>query len=307
MKNRTLQQFRLCLCLLILLSCRTDLPAQLDQCKGLPRYIAKMGLDPRKAYLSTTERNLVGLALIESEQPGNPEARILQVKQDKSWTNKGYLGAICTDQQGNSYILSAGKVNTLLNPFDKQNRVYKVDSQTGVMTTFVDLPMAVKPGPFNPFGVLGIFFDCSTNQLLVSTVAGSSEKKELGAVYKVDVKSKAITKLISEKDVYGLAVQIHKGKRTLFVADIRTSTVYAAEVDGANNLLSELKKEFSILGVGPRGDDKIRKIRFAKDGSMQLSTVLFYYNLTAPTDEQQSRLTYVFNSVSDRWELRSID
>jgi hypothetical protein len=203
--------------------------------------------------------------------------------------------------------LAAGKVNTLLNPFEKQNRVYKVDTYTGVMTTFVDLPMSIKPGPSNPFGVLGIFFDCSANQLLVSTVAGSSESREMGAVYTIDIATKKVTKLFGDKDIYGLAVQMHKGKRTLFVADVRSSTVYSAEVDASNKLVSELKKEFSILGIGPRGDDKIRKIRFAKDGSMQLSTVLFYYNLTAPSEEQQSKLTYVFNPASDRWELRAIE
>ncbi|MGB4819326.1 MAG: hypothetical protein WBP33_09450, partial [Saprospiraceae bacterium] len=54
------------------------LVGQMDQCKGLPTYFAKMGINPSRAYLSTTERNLVGMALIESEQPGNPNARIIK-------------------------------------------------------------------------------------------------------------------------------------------------------------------------------------------------------------------------------------
>jgi len=63
-----------CLCIF-----QFELLGQLDQCKGLPPYFLKKGINPQKAYLSTSEKFLVGMALIESEQPGNPNAKIIKV------------------------------------------------------------------------------------------------------------------------------------------------------------------------------------------------------------------------------------
>ena len=193
-----------CLC-----SFQFELLGQLDQCKGLPPYFLKKGINPQKAYLSTSEKFLVGMALIESEQPGNPNAKITKVIQDSSWTDKGFLGAICTDQSGNSYVLPSAKVNLLKNPLENQNTIYKVDANTGMMNAYVQIPMDILPGSFNPFGLLGSFYDCSTSQLIVSTVAGSSENREIGKVCKIDIKTKEITTLIDHKDIYGLALHIH--------------------------------------------------------------------------------------------------
>ncbi|MBK8643990.1 MAG: hypothetical protein IPN15_17815 [Saprospiraceae bacterium] len=303
-----MSQFTKCIGILIwLLSNYHAVIAQMDQCKGLPAYFSKMGINPSKAYLSTTERNLVGMALIESEQPGNPNARIIKIVQDKSWKDKGYLGAICTDHFGNSYVLPSAKVNMLQNPFEKQNNIYKVDANSGKMEEFVKIPMERMPGSFNPFGVLGSFYDCSTKQLLVSTVAGSDERQEIGSVYSVDVITKQIKKILSNKDIYGLAVHMHMGKRILFLSSARESKLYSIELDAANNPIGKLNEELSILGIGPRGDDKIRKIRFTKDGRMQLFTVLFYYNLTSPSEEQQSQMFFTYDPTNKNWKLSGIE
>jgi len=304
MMHNFINKYSFLFCMLIY---SNHLVGQMDQCKGLPAYFAKMGINPSRAYLSTTERNLVGMALIESEQPGNPNARIIKIVQDKSWKDKGYLGAICTDHFGNSYVLPSAKVNMLQNPFEKQNNIYKVDANSGKMEEFVKIPMERLPGSFNPYGVLGSFYDCSTKQLFVSSVAGSDEKREMGGVYTVDVLTKKIKKIISNKDIYGLALHVHLGKRILYMSSARESKLYSIEVDANNNPTSSLREEFSIQGLGPRGDDKIRKIRFTKDGRMQLSTVLFYYNLTAPSEEQQSTMTFDFDHGDNQWKLHSIE
>ena len=303
-----MSQFTKCIGILIwLLSNYHAVIAQMDQCKGLPAYFSKMGINPSKAYLSTTERNLVGMALIESEQPGNPNARIIKIVQDKSWKDKGYLGVICIDYFGNSYVLPLAKVNMLQNPFEKQNNIYKVDANSGKMEEFVKIPMERMPGSFNPFGVLGSFYDCSTKQLLVSTVAGSDEKREIGGVYTVDVLTKQIKKIISNKDIYGLALHMHAGKRILYLSSARESKLYSIELDATNNPTGSLKEEISIHGLGPRGDDKIRKIRFTKDGRMQLFTVLFYYNLTSPSEEQQSQMFFTYEPANKNWKLSGIE
>lgn len=293
--------------LIYLFSYHNVVLGQLDQCKGLPPYFLKKGINPQKAYLSTSEKFLIGMALIESEQPGNPNAKIIKVIQDSSWTDKGFLGAICTDQSGNSYVLPSAKVNLLKNPLEKQNTIYKVDANSGLMSPYVQIPTDILPGAFNPFGLLGSFYDCSTSQLIVSTVAGSSENREIGKVCKIDIKTKEITTLIDHKDIYGLALHIHQGKRILYLSSARTSKLYSLELDDRNNPIGTLKEEFSISGLGPRGDDKIRKIRFTSDGKMQLFTVLFYYNLTSPSEEQQNQMYFVYNSIKKNWKLSGIE
>ena len=77
-----------------------------------------------------------------------------------------------------------------------------------------------------------------------------------------------ITTLIDHKDIYGLALHIHQGKRILYLSSARASKLYSMELDDRNNPIGSLKEEFSISGLGPRGDDKIRKIRFTSDGKM---------------------------------------
>jgi len=79
------------------------------------------------------------------------------------------------------------------------------------------------------------------------------------------------------------------------------------ELDDRNNPVGTLKEEFSISGLGPRGDDKIRKIRFTSDGKMQLNTILFYFNLTAPSEDQQSKMMFTFDIKSKSWKLSSIE
>ncbi|MBK7696630.1 MAG: hypothetical protein IPI30_20640 [Saprospiraceae bacterium] len=303
-----MSQFTKCIGILIwLLSNYHAVIAQMDQCKGLPAYFSKMGINPSKAYLSTTERNLVGMALIESEQPGNPNARIIKIVQDKSWKDKGYLGAICTDHFGNSYVLPSAKVNMLQNPFEKQNNIYKVDANSGKMEEFVKIPMERMPGSFNPFGVLGSFYDCSTKQLLVSTVAGSDERQEIGSVYSVDVITKQIKKIFSNKDIYGLALHMHMGKRILYLSSAQGIQIIFHRIGCHQQSHGLLKEEISIHGLGPRGDDKIRKIRFTKDGRMQLFTVLFYYNLTSPSEEQQSQMFFTYEPANKNWKLSGIE
>ncbi|HRH99639.1 MAG TPA: hypothetical protein PK006_01190 [Saprospiraceae bacterium] len=283
------------------------LVAQLDQCKGVPIYMTKMGFNPEQSYISTSERNVMGLVIMQSDQPGNPRAKIIKSAQAPSWKKWGYLGAITTDEHGNSYILPAAKVNMLYNKVEYQNTIYKLDAMSGELQQFISLPMEIKPGAKNPFGLLGSFYDCSNHLLIVSTVAGSDEKKERGKVYIVDPIKKTYKVIFENKDFYGLAVHVHEGKKFLFLSSARSGDLYSVEVDQMNQPIGNLKKEFSINGIGLRGDDRIRKIRFTGTGQMILNTVLFYYNLTAPSEEQVGRFTYQWNKEKKTWELLKVE
>lgn len=301
MKNA---RFALVVCMLIFYS--DQLLAQLDQCKGIAPFLTQLGFDPARCYFTTSEKHDMGLMLLESSQPGNPNARITKRYQHPSWKSAGFLGAIATDEAGNIYVLPTAKVNLLHNLPALQNTIYKVDANTGVMDAFLSLQGGDKVGPKNPFGLLGSFYDCSTKQLWVSTVAGSHEGREIGKVYAVDVKTRKTTLILENKDIYGLAIHLVQGKRTLFLSSARSSNLYTIELNGENKPIGKLTQVLSIQGLGPRGDDRIRKIRFQSNGNMILNTVMFYYNLTAPSEEQQSKFIYQMNPSSQKWDLIQI-
>lgn len=281
--------------------------AQLDVCKSVPPYFSKLGFDSQLSFLSTSENNIVGLVLLQSDQPGHPNATVSKRFQDDSWKSKGNLGAISTDHKGNSYVLPTAKVNILLNPPHQQNTIYKVDGITGRMTDFISLPMDITPGSKNPFGLLGSFYDCSKGQLFVSSVAGSDEDNQRGIIYCINTTTRKVNIILRQFDAYGLAVHYQEGRRILYISSARESKLFSMELDEHNNPVTKLKQEFSFLGVGPRGDDKIRKIRFTRDGKMQLFTILFYFNLTAPSERQQSKLTYIFDKQTQLWKLEGVE
>lgn len=277
--------------------------AQLDQCKGVPQYMMRMGFNPQQSFLSSSEKFIMGLVLLQTEQSGNPNSRVVKRIQKESWKNKGYLGAISTDEKGNSYVLPTANVNMLYNKPEFQNSIYKLDSETGELELFINLPTSILPGAKNPFGLLGSFYDCSSRNLIVSSVAGSDEKNEIGKVYAVDVIRKTYKILIEDKDIYGLAIQNIQGKKYLFLSSARTGDLFSIELDQQLNPKGKLKRELSIQGLGPRGDDRIRKIRFNSNGQMQLFTAMFYFNLTAPSEVQKGTMLYQWNSVKKQWFL----
>ena len=277
--------------------------AQLDQCKAMSPFLMQLKVDPGKSYFSTSEKHEMGLMLLESTKPGDPSASITKRYQHPSWKSAGYLGAIATDEMGNLYVLPTAKVNMLHNPLEMQNSVYMVDATSGVMQPFISLPGNLHATTRNPFGTLGSFYDCSSKQLFVSTVAGSDERTEVGKVYALDVKTKKLTMIMKDKDIYGLALHIIQGKRVLFLSSARTADLYSLELDQSNHPAGSLTKVLNIEGLGPRGDDRIRKIRFLPNGNMVLYTVMFYYNLTAPSEEQQSKLTYQWIPETQQWKL----
>jgi len=66
-----------CLLLIVFISCKEEVvDFNANSCKGSPAFIQKMGFDSRFSFLSTSDQKIMGLLLFQSEQPGNPNARI---------------------------------------------------------------------------------------------------------------------------------------------------------------------------------------------------------------------------------------
>lgn len=71
---------------LFFISCKDEeVEFSANNCKGNPQFIRTEGFDPKRSFFSTSEARTMGMVLMESEQPGNPKARITKSIQRPSW------------------------------------------------------------------------------------------------------------------------------------------------------------------------------------------------------------------------------
>jgi hypothetical protein len=216
------------------------------------------------------------------------------------------------DRNGNIYLIPAPRVDLFSNPPEKQNVLYVVDDKTGVMKAYLDLPYERAPSQLNPYGLMGLGFDCDTNGLYVSSVAGSSRNEELGRIFRVDLSTGKITDQLEYMDVLGIGVfNTPKGKR-LYFGKARTPEIHSIALDNAGNFVGDSRLEFSIVGLDPSGADKGRRIQFRTVGNersleMIIDTLKFNYNLVPPSSQSlRLALRYVYEPNTDTWKFMEL-
>ena len=200
-------------------------------CQQIPPFARSLGFGNQTA-LSTSDRTLQGLVLIEGTRK----------YQHPSWKSAGSLAPLQRDAAGNVYAAPAPWIDTLENKPDEQNKVYKADGQTQEMKKFVELPNRKNPTAENPFGVLGLTFDCDTNSLYAATVSGSTRKETNGAVFQIDVKSGKVFSTKEGIDAIGMGVfNSAKGKR-LYYGAARNSEVWSIDLNDDGSLTNDSQK-----------------------------------------------------------------
>jgi hypothetical protein len=272
----------------------------ITQCQRQPLFLPGTGFNTKRSALSTSEKNIKGLVLVQlPEKPGDTTGR--KTWQHPSWKNFGWMGAITTDGGGNAYTAPIPVINILDNPPGKQNIIYKVDSKTAEMTPLTDLPGADSTAKENVYGLLGLHYDCHAQKLYASSVAGSSRDKEKGVIYLVDPDDGKVLDKLSGMDAMGLCTGGATGTKRLYFGSSRIPAVYSIQLTKAGNFKGSVQKEFSLDMLGPRGDDKARRIRFDKNGDILVFGVEFNYNLTAPTEKQETVYRFRYDEEEKVW------
>jgi hypothetical protein len=286
--------------ILLLSSCKeSSVEFQNNECKRQPPFVKAVGFNPAKSALSTSEKTIPGLVLIEMNQ-GGPTKKY----QHPSWKMSGSAGPIQLDDKGNCFVGPVPVINILNNPPQKQNIIYKVDANSGEMKIFIELPVADSIPPTNPYGILGFTYLCETNTLYVSTVQGSDRNIEKGIVYAVDAVTGEIIDQITGIDILGMGISYSPGQRTLYLGSARTSDVFAVTLSAKGTFSGKPHLAFSLADLGPRGDDKIRRMLFNQFGVMQIYGVEFNFNLTAPTEKQETVYEFIYNEEDQKWVLK---
>jgi hypothetical protein len=263
-------------------------------CLTNPRFVTQLKGFSSKAVFSTSNRFQRGLTF--EDQVGERPV----VFQHPSWAKFGWLAV---------FSIPAPKINVLENVPAEQNRVYKVDANTGEMKLFAELP----PAPIknlketyeqNPYGTIGIAYDCDTRLLYVTSIAGSTRTQEVGRIFAIDAQTAQIKHTLDKTDAMGVHLHKRDGEKRLYYGLLREPEVWSIAVDAQGKPTGTPRFELSIEGMGPRGDDRVRKIGFTPQNEMILSAIEFSVNLVAPTEKQQSIYRFVFDAKTKKWERK---
>lgn len=287
----------------------TKAQREIKPCQKEPAFILKYGLDPLWSALSTSEKHRKGLVLVEliktgTESKPSTNTSRGRVFQDSSWTKAGWLSGISLDAAGNVYTIPAPLVSVLDNPPQNQNSIFRIDAQTGIMQKWLQLPLKKYESGNSPYGLMGISFDCNSGTLFAASIAGSKRFQEKGIIYSIEALSKKIKDSLVGIDAIGLTLYFDPaGKKRLLFGKARTGEIWSVVIDqNARFLKNSLQKELSLEGLGPRGDDKARKIRYA-NGILSINGIAFNYNLQASSEKPETVYDFKWQEGNKKWQL----
>lgn len=287
-----------------------DKVARADACRTQPKFVAGLPVS-LNAMIGTSTVGVTGLSIIDPASDPN-ESKILQLP---TWDMGGNLGPYVIDGEGNIFAGATPMASLELNPPDKQNIIYRVDTNTGEMKPWIDLPAAQPPSATNPFGILGMGFDCFTQSIYVATVSGSTPTEEVGRIYQIERSTGAILDQIDNVDAMGVGVAtLPSGERRLYYGLARSSEVRSVRLELNGNFTSgeaegDFRSEFALATLQGGQNDRAQRITFDADGVMQVKGVQFTYSLqvTAQVPIATYRMRYVQDaSATDgagQWEL----
>jgi hypothetical protein len=281
--------------------CKNNKPVDyvVNECKAQPAFVRTINIKMAMPALSTTENRIMGIALVDMGVAGRPAIQL-----DSSWKMAGWLGPMQFDPEGNCFVVPTPKINLLENIPEKQNTIFKLNSQTGKLEKWLELPTSnIENQLYNPYGVIGLTYLCEANILYAASIFGSSRAKQNGVIYAINAKDGTIIDKLEDIDAFGLGISYISEKRMLYFGSTRNSHIYGVEVDEKGKFIGNPSLHCSIELLGPRGNDKVKKIRFDKNtGVMTVSGLEFNYNLTAPTEKQETLYKFQYFDEEKKWQ-----
>ena len=249
-------------------------------CRRLPAFTSQLDLSD-SAFFGTNVAGHTGLAI--ADPPAN------SVLQDDTWDDAGNLGPYVLDGLGNVWTAPVPLTSLEMNPAEQQNKIYRVDTNTAKMVEYVELLPARPPSEFNPFGIVGLTYDCETNSLYAASLMGSTPTEEVGRIFRVDLDDNAATLVMEGKDAMGLGVAEGPDGKRLYYGLARSGDVWSLPLDAAGDAAGDSRLEFSLAALsGTATSDRAQRISVDDDGNLEIKGVEFTYSLrisgqTVPT------------------------
>lgn len=269
-----------------------------DRCTGDPKFLEKIGFSKR-ALVDTTSTHRVGLLVTDVNAQGERG----RSTQHETWKQAGYLGRVQRDRDGNIYTYPAPNVTLVYNPVEKANIVYRVESDTGVMAPFVELPKEAPATEQNPFGLLSLALDCEGNALYASSVYGSTASAEKGVIARIDLATKELKVLKRGIDALSLLVAFDSRGKRLYVGTARDNAVvsYGFKKDGT--LADDEAVEIKLDDVKSAQDKRARVLRVDGRGRMYVRAIPFEYNLAARSTIPIAEMNFAKHEKSGKLTL----
>jgi len=260
-------------------------------CRERPRFAAELGFTAGSA-LSTGDAELPGLVLVDV---ANPDRNY----QHPSWVQHGHLGPFTLDAHGNVYVAPTPFMSLLESPPEAQNTIYRVDTDSGEMGEFTQFAPAGLLSAENPFGILGLTYDCHSDSLYASSVAGSSRRSELGQIVRIQLSDGAVVDSLPGIDAMGLAVFRGTEDRRLIYGSARRPEVWSVALDERGSFQGAPRRELAL----PEWSDRASSIAFDADGRMEIVGVPFAFNLAVGTDvAQENAYGYRYDPATESWQ-----
>jgi hypothetical protein len=287
-KNKLKQEFKQQL---------SEYTGSVKPCAVNPEFPKDHGLVP-PYMIDLRQKGYRGLRILEYRENG----KILQLP---SWSEFGWLGLHTVDKTGNIYVSSIPHESIVHNPVGEQNRILKLDHLTGELFHFMDLPQKEPSTLNNPFGAMGLHFDCDNEYLYVSSVAGSSMREELGSLFQIELGTKKVISSLENTDAIGLATyNTEKGKR-VYYGKARTAEVYSIGLDENGSFSGQPSFEFSLLEQNGGADDRAHRIRFNED-KMEIKASEFNFTLAAASNPMHNIYLFEYDHSKDTWSFLSV-
>ena len=235
----------------------------ITDCRKQPAFIKSTGLQPQRAALSTSEKRIKGLVLIEVPQTVNDTAR--RTWRHPSWDAFGWMGPITTDEAGNTYLAPVPTINVLDNPSDQQNIIYKVESNTGEMKPFINLADKTSPVTGNPYGLLAASKCFTHTQTLQCITCHNTHQQERGnlALFSTRCMQCHTENSVSFCKMKQLPLSVLEKNCIDCHMPVKKSKMLTVENDNEKNMPATLRSHF--ISVYPEESKKYMQLMHDKD------------------------------------------
>ena len=268
-------------------------------CRQFPAFTEQLDLTD-SAFFGTNVAGRTGLAI--ADPPTN------SVLQDDTWDDAGNLGPYVLDGLGNVWTAPVPLTSLELNPPDQQNMIYRVDTNTAKMAEYVELAPARPPSEFNPFGIVGLTYDCETNSLYAASLMGSTPTEEVGRIFRVDLDDNTASLVLEGADVMGVGVAEAPDGKRLYYGLARSDEVRSLPLDNNGDAAGESRTEFSLATLsGNPTNDRPQRISVDVDGNLEVKAVEFNYSLRISGQTVPTIYVVHLNGETGQWELVSAE
>lgn len=267
-----------------------------NQCRAQGAFVNRSGLQQPVA-LDSRQKGYKGLRLISM--------RDQKTWQHPTWDDVGHIGAFARDRKGNIYVASVPSVSISKAMTEGlANQLYRIDTKTGVLAFFMDIPAAASFSTANPFGIMGLSYDCDTDSLYVSSIAGSTADQVAGRIYQVDVANRKIISQLEQTDALALTVFNGAHKR-LYLGSARSPDVYSVVLDAKGQFTSDVRHEFSLATLSGGSTSNARKLVFTRNKqgqfTLQVKEMEFGFRLLAENNLLKRVYQFGYQKESDDW------